>query len=261
MAMTPTQLILTPTFLNKQLVVAGTGLPAAYETVEISVIGAADVSANLVLRIVSECGRLEYGRFPKNVGDTWTVTDTDVGCSLDLNTPGTLLAFRGLPLSATRPARILLENGSTKNLYADGGLIIRNWVQNPLDPTVGSAQMQAQIDVLTARIGTHQHDDGTESAAFPHNNLTGRDVTGVHPTLEGAVASAVSLAANAQNTANAASSNASTALETAQAAKVVTDVLADDGAFTHVSATTGKLSDVKTLLNAIVDFLNAVRGA
>lgn len=219
MSVVPTRMILTPAFDDtKRMTVQGA--VAVNETVAVTVVGVVTggiVPAGMVLRLVSQCGRIEYARFPTNVGDAWTVSNADATCNLLLNTRALQGSFHQLCSDAVVESEVKLENGVTNNLYASGRLVIRNWIQNPLSPVAGSGQMQAQIDVLTERIGTHRHDDGEESASFPHNNLSGRDVTGAHPTIESGVANAALAAFNAQGTANTAGSNASAALVAVEA--------------------------------------------
>lgn len=261
MPVVPTALVITPLFDGtKQMSV--TGSVAIFEKVAVTVVGVVEDSAvpdGLVLRLTSQCGRYEYGRFPYNVGDTWGVSGTDATCTIDLGVSATLqTAFARLCDNATVEAQVKLENGVTDNLYASGFTLIRNWIQNPLDPVAGSSQMQAQIDTLTNRIGTHQHDDGEESASFPHNNLTGRDVAGAHPTIEGDILNAANLAAQATSTANTASENASTALVAAQSAKAVTDLIADGGTQSTV-ATNATLLQTKTALNILINLVNSWR--
>lgn len=263
MPVVPTALLITPLFDGtKQMTVAGS--IAVYEKVAVTVVGVVEDTAvpdGLVLRLTSQCGRYEYGRFPYNVGDTWGVSGTDATCTIDLSTSSALRTyFARLCDSATVEAQVKLENGVTNNLYASGFTLIRNWIQNPLDPVAGSSQLQAQIDTLTNRIGTHQHDDGEESASFPHNNLKDRDVAGAHPTIEGAVANAASLAINAQSTANVASENASTALVAAERAKAVTDAIAD-GSTQSTVATNATLLQTKTALNILINLVNSWRNA
>ncbi len=262
MAVVPTSLVITPLFDGlKGMTVVGS--VAAPETVAVTVAGVITdgvVPEGMVLRLVSQCGRIEYARFPYNVEDTWGISTsgTDATCELTLNTPALRTFFARLCDNATCEVLVKLENGTTNNLYGSGYTVIRNWIQNPLDPVAGSSQLQAQIDVLTGRIGTHQHDASEASASFPHNNLTGRDVTGVHPVMEDAIATARTAADTAQSTANTASSNATTALETAQAAKAVTDVINDGGSMATL-ATSATLGQTKTLLNQLVTLVNSWR--
>lgn len=262
MAVVATWLTLTPLFDGtKGMTVQGS--VAAYETVAVTVTGVAvndAVPAGLVLRVVSHCGRFEYARFPYVDGDAWTGSGSNATCSLVLNTSAIRDVFRDLCDSDTCEVQLKLENGATNNLYGVGRTEIRNWVQNPLDPVAGSLQMQAQLDVLTERIGGHQHDGDAESASFPHNNLTDRDAAGAHPAIEGAIATLSTSVGTAQSTAEVAGANASTALETAEAAKDVTDTIQDGGTFSLV-ASNGTLAQTKTLLNQIAVLLNTWRHA
>ena len=261
MAVVPTRLILTPLFDDtKRMTVAGS--MAVYEKVAVTVVGVAEDAAvpdGLVVRLVSQCGRYEFARFPYNTGDIWGVSGDDATCTLDLSTSAVLRGyFARLSDGATCEAQVKLENGSTDNLYGSGFTLIRNWIQNPLDPVAGSSQLQAQIDVLTTRIGGHQHDDGTESASFPHNNLTERDAAGAHPTIEGAIVTLAASVGTAQSTAEVAGENASEALATAQTAKAVTDTIQDGTAFSLV-ASNATLAQTKALLNQIATVLNTWR--
>jgi len=214
--------------------------------------------AGTVLRMVSQCGRIEYARFPANAGDVWGVSDADATCTLQLNTKALQGVFHQLCDDATVEAGVKLENGPTNNLYASGRTVIRNWIQNQRSPVAGSSQLQAQLDVLTGRIESHQHDDGEASASFPHNNLLARDVAGCHPALEAVAAGARSAANTAQSAADTANANASEALEVAQRAAGVTDAIQDAGAFTLATADS-KRSEERALLNQIAVWLNARR--
>ena len=255
----PTSLTLTPLFDGmKQMTVEGS--VALYEKVSVTAVGVADVAANLILTVTSQCGRYEYARFPTNVGDTWTVSGSDLTCTLNLDTPALRTRFRQMCLDEALPARLLLSNSATSNLYAVGGTVLMGWPQNPADPVAGSLQLQTQIDNLTARIAEHQHDDSEGSASFPHNNLTGRDVAGAHPAIEANVSDVALAAANAQSAAATAGANADAALALAQQAVGVTAVIQDGGTLGHVGAS-NTLAQTKALLNAVVDLLNAWRAA
>jgi hypothetical protein len=154
--------------------------------------------------------------------------------------------------NATEEAKLYLESGSTDNLYADGRVQIRNWVQNPVDPTAGSAQIQAQLDVISGLLETHQHDDAVAGeSSFPHNNLSDRDVAGVHPVIEAGVASAVSVAAQAL-------SEVQTLENNTEAARDLATLMQDDGVFTKAVAADSP-GDVKLLLNALITVLNTWR--
>ena len=261
MAVVPTRMILTPAFDDtKRMTVQGS--VAVNEQVLITVVGVvADgaLPAGTVLRMVSQCGRIEYARFPANAGDVWGVSDADATCTLQLNTKALQGVFHQLCDDATVEAGVKLENGPTNNLYASGRTVIRNWIQNQRSPVAGSSQLQAQLDVLTGRIENHQHDATAEGeSSFPHNNLLARDVAGCHPALEAVATGARSAANTAQSAADAAASNASTALDVAQQAANVTDMIQDAGAFTLV-ATNATLASTKTLLNQIAAWLNERR--
>lgn len=254
-----TSLLLTPAFdAQKQLAIVGGA--AVNERVAVTIVNVEDVAASgLVLRLVSTCGRIEYARFPSLSTDVWTVDGTNTTGTLDLNTAALRAAFRFRRIDDTIAVDVFVENGTTDNLYARGTLIIGNWPQNPLDPVAGSSQLQTQIDNLTTRIEEHRHDDTVEGeSSFPHNNLTGRDAPGCHPTIESGIVGALAAAATAQGTADVAGANATTALETAQEALEIKTLIQDGVALSQVAAAS-KLSDVKALLNSIVTVLNAWR--
>lgn len=255
---TPTQMTITPLFDgNKQMTVQG--YASVNEYVSVTVVGVASIVADkLVLRFTSPSGRVEYARFPAETGETWAVSGDDVTCTLKLNTPALQLVFRNRCADEVEGAVVLLENGTTNNLYAKGGTVIGNWIQNPLDPVAGSAQMQAQIDVIAGRVAEHQHDGSEDSAQFPHNNLTERDAAGAHPAIEAGVANAALAAVTAQNAAEVAASNASTALGLAQQAVVVTAMI-QDGEELGLVTGSSTLGQVKTLLNQVVILLNTWR--
>lgn len=257
MSAVPTRMTLTPAFDGtKRMSVQGSA--ALYEKVAVTVAGVSDVAESLILTVTSQCGRIEYARFPANVGDVWTVADADLTCTLDLNTPALYARFRQMCLDEALPVRLLLANGATGNLYAVGGTVLQGWPQNPANPVAGSLQLQTQLNNLTERIATHQHDDGEGSASFPHNNLTGRDAAGAHPVIEAEVANAALAAANANSAAGTAGTNASTALALAEQAVGVTAVIQDGGTLGHIAAN-GTLAQTKALLNAVVDLLNGWR--
>lgn len=266
MAVVATALTITPLFDGtKRMTVSGT--VAVNETVVVTVVGVNDVTdpdnpvipPGLVLRLVSPCGRVEYARFPSETTDVWTASGANATCSLALNTANMQLLFRCAAGNETREVEVELGNGVTSNLYGRARMVLQNWIQNPLDPVAGSSQLQTQIDNLTTRIEEHQHDADVEGeSSFPHNNLSGRDVAGVHPTIEAGVAGAALAAHNAQATADVAGANATTALETAQEALEIKTLIQDGVALSQVVAAS-KLSDVKALLNSIVTVLNAWR--
>lgn len=266
MAVVATALTITPLFDGtKRMTVSGT--VAVNETVAVTVVGVNDITVpetpviptGLILRLVSNCGRVEYARFPSETGDTWTASGADATCSLALNTANMQLLFRCAAGNETREVEVELGNGVTSNLYGRARMVLQNWIQNPLDPVAGSSQLQTQIDNLTTRIEEHQHDADVEGeSSFPHNNLTGRDDAGCHPTIESGVVGALAAAATAQGTAEVAGANATTALETAQEALEIKTLIQDGVVLSQVAAAS-KLSDVKALLNSIVTVLNAWR--
>ena len=266
MAVVPTALTVTPLFDGtKRMTVVGT--VAVNETVSVTVVGVNDVTdpevpvvpTGLVLRIVSTCGRVEYARFPSETTDAWVASSGDAICSVALNTVNLSRLFSCAAGNETREVELELGNGVTSNLYGTARMIIRNWFQNPLDPVAGSSQLQGQIDVLTGRLETHQHDDTVAGeSSFPHNNLSGRDVAGAHPTIEADVESAVAAAATAQSRAEVAGGNASTALGIAQEAKTVTDAIQDGGVFAAITRHMTD-TDMKAILNQVITWLNARR--
>lgn len=266
MAVVPTALTVTPIFDGtKRMTVVGT--VAVNETVAVTVVGVNDVTVpetpvlpvGMVIRLVSQCGRVEFARFPSEDGDVWTAVGANATCALALNTAALRLLFRYAAANETREVDVELGNGVTNNLYGMARFVIRNWIQNPLDPVAGSSQLQGQIDVLTGRLETHQHDDTVAGeSSFPHNNLSGRDVAGAHPTIEAGVASALSAAATAQSTAEVAGSNASAALGVAQDAKAVTDAIQDNGVFSAITRHMND-TDTKAILNQVITWLNARR--
>jgi len=266
MAVVATALTITPLFDGtKRMTVSGT--VAANETVAVRVVGVNDITVpetpvvptGLILRLVSNCGRVEYARFPSETGDTWTASGADATCSLALNTANMQLLFRCAAGNETREVEVELGNGVTSNLYGRARMVLQNWIQNPLDPVAGSSQLQTQIDNLTTRIEEHQHDADVEGeSSFPHNNLSGRDVAGVHPTIEAGVAGAALAAHNAQATADTACLNASQAQATADAAVAVTSRIQDGLEFSQVTGAS-TLGQVKSLLNQIVVVLNTWR--
>lgn len=266
MAVVATALTVTPLFDGtKRMTVSGT--VAVNETVAVTVVGVNDITVpetpviptGLILRLVSNCGRVEYARFPSETGDVWTASGANATCSLALNTANMQLLFRCAAGNETREVEVELGNGVTSNLYGRARMVLQNWIQNPLDPVAGSSQLQTQIDNLTTRIEEHQHDADVEGeSSFPHNNLSGRDVAGVHPTIEAGVAGAALAAHNAQATADTAGLNASQAQATADAAVAVTSLIQDGLEFSQVTGAS-TLGQVKSLLNQVVVVLNTWR--
>lgn len=266
MPIVPTALTVTPLFDGTKRMTL-TGTVAVNEQVVLTVVGVNDVTIpetpvippGLVLRLVSQCGRIEYARFPANTGDAWAAAGANATGTLALNTAAMRLLFRCLASNETREADVELGNGVTNNLYGTARLVIRNWIQNSLDPVAGASQIQTQIDNLTARIEEHQHDDAVEGeTSFPHNNLSGRDEPGCHPTIEGGLADAVLAVQAAQNDASVASDNASTALALAQSAVALKTTIQDGLELSQVTAAS-TLGQVKSLLNSIVTVLNTWR--
>ena len=268
MPVVPTALSVTPYFDGtKRMTLIGT--VAVNETVAVTVVGVNDVTdpetpvlpAGLVLRLVSQCGRIEYTRFPMNTGDAWVASGANATCSLALNTAALRLLFRCAASNETREVDVDLGNGVTNNLYGTARFVIRNWIQNPLDPVAGASQLQTQLDNLTTRIEEHQHDAAVEGeSSFPHNNLLQRDAVGAHPTIETGVANAEQVAASAASAAASAASNASTALAAAQEALALKPIIQDEVVLTQLGSVY-KLPDIKALLNSVVAYLNTVRRA
>lgn len=262
----PTQLTVTPTFVNKRMTLVGT--IAVHEKVAVTIIGVVDVTipeapvlpAGMVLRLTSASGRTEYARFPALETDAWTISGANATCVLNLSTLKLQRAFCGACADATVEALVFLENGTTDNLYASGRQILRNWPQNPNDPVSGAAGLQDEIDVIGVRIDSHQHDGIDGSSPFAHNNLTARDAIGAHPDIEAGVVSANSKAQLALDASATAGGNASTALAAALAAQAVTGVIQDGGAFGSLTAAS-TLGGVKILLNQISGVLNTWRAS
>lgn len=259
MAVVPTAITVTPLFDGtKQMTVLGT--MAVEEHVAVTVTGVVDttdaqspiVPEGLVLLLVSETGRIEYARFPSETGETWGTSGSNATCTLKLNTTALQHHFYRLSDTDVCGAELRLENGTTNNLYGRAYVGIQNWRQNPLSPVAGSGLLQAQLDVLTTRIGAHQHDDSEGSASFPHNNLTGRDAVGAHPALEATAAgAAAAVAVNA---------SAITALQANKANKPAQSVLDDMAALAEVPS---EFTDnqLKTKVNMIIGFINSLGGS
>ncbi len=267
MAVVPTSLIVTPVFTNKRL--STQGAIAVYEKVALTVVGVVDVTdpddpiipPGLVLRITSLGGRIEYARFPVAAGDAWEVSDENAVGTLSLNTAELISHFACRYSDAVCEAEIKLEDSIEDNLYATGPILIRNWVQNSLEPVAGASQIQNAIDALMVRLEAHQHDGDTEGeSSFPHNNLSGRDAEGVHPALESTVAGAVSVADQALATATVASDNASQALADVAPLAVLAELIQDGGAIGELSAASS-LGNTKLVVNQILTLLNTWRAS
>lgn len=260
MAIVPTSLEITPSFFNKQ--VKAVGAIAVNERVAVTVVGVVDnsdpenpvIPDGFMLRLTSQSGRTEYARFPLDIGDTWAVSGNDLTCTLLLNTEPLQNEFAYKCANDTIDAKLFLESGSTDNLYADGRVLVRNWVQNPVDPVAGSAQIQGQIDVIAGRLEEHQHNDETEGeSSFPHNNLSGRDVAGVHPTIEAGVASAIAKADQAIASADIAILNTEEPI-------AMVDLIRSGDELGSVDSNSN-LAAVKLLLNDIAKRLNQWRNS
>jgi len=258
MSVVLTSLVVTPRFENKQ--VSAVGAIAVNEQVAVTVVGVVDITdpevpvipEGLVLRLTSPSGKTDYARFPFELGDAWVASGADATCTLKLNTDELQALFLYQCANATEEAKLYLESGSTDNLYADGRVQIRNWVQNPVDPTAGSAQIQGQIDVISGLLETHQHDNDVEGeSSFPHNNLSDRDAAGTHPVIEAGIVSAAAVAAQAL-------SELQTLEDNTEAARDLTTLIQDDGEFTEAVASDSP-GDVKLLLNAVIAVLNTWR--
>jgi len=245
MAVVATALTVTPAFDGTKRMTL-TGAIAANEFVAVTIVGAADGIAGMVFRLVSQCGRVEYARFPSDTTvDVWAVSGSDLTCTLDMNTTALRAFFACRGPQETAEAVALLENGTTNNLYGAGRVVIRNWVQNPLDPVAGATQMQAQITTIAGLLETHTHDATVEGeTAFPHNNLTSREVTGCHPTIE--------------NNITALGASVEAAITASEAAAALTALIKDGGTFSQVTGAS-TLGQVKTLLNQIVVVVNGWR--
>jgi len=260
MAIVSTNLVITPTFVNKQ--VKAVGAIAVNERVAVTVLGVVDntdpetpvVPSGLLLRLTSQSGMTEYARFPLDIGETWTISGDDVTCTLLLNREPLQNEFLYKCANATLEAKLFLESGTTDNLYADGRILVRNWVQNPVDPVAGSAQIQGQIDVITGRLEDHQHDATVEGeSSFPHNNLSGRDVVGVHPAIESGVASAIAKA-------DQAIANADIAILNTEEPIAMVDLIHAGDELGGVDSNSN-LAAVKLLLNDVVEKLNEWRNS
>lgn len=255
MAIVATRLILTPTFDDTKRMTV-TGAVAVNEKVAVTIVGVAvngAVPDGMVLRIVSQSGRVEYARFPSADTDTWTGSGSNATCTLDLATTNLRNVFALLCDDAVVEAEAKLENGTIDNLYGSGRVVIRNWIQNPLDPVAGSTQMQSEIDTLASQLATHQHDGSEVSAQFPHNNLTGRDDPDAHPGINDALV-VVNNKANTNTADIATLKGRMDALATAAApGTTITALNANDDLVA--------MSDVYDAVRSLITFVNSVKGS
>lgn len=261
MAIVSTQLTIEPRFQNKEMVLTGT--VAVGESVAIRVLNVVadnSVPAGLKLRLISQCGRMEYAKFPIT-GDTgWTRDETDATGVLDLNTQVLRQRFSKMCMGDTLDALVLLEDSETNNLYAVGVLTIRNWIQNPLDPTIGATQIQQQIDNLADRLENHQHRPDVDGEhTISHSDLTDRNVAGAHPSLEQGIANNALGLIDLENTLSSVGMNLTTL---GSRFDQLRDAVNPNTSIANINANDDlvSMSSIYTAIRTIVDFINTMKG-
>ena len=116
-----TTLTITPDVAKKKLKLAGT--VASGEKVAVTVAGFGTVSTtNLRLRVMA--GDVPVGYFPLEDEDEWTVSGSDLTCTLDL---ATWQAERHCKFGAE--VCFILEDTGTPQLYGVGGFSLRPWIK------------------------------------------------------------------------------------------------------------------------------------
>lgn len=187
MSVRHTFLRLEPTWAQKGIKISGS--PAVREKVQVTIVDALTEEGNvpdgLVLRVFGNVmmpcptmsGRYEhdrrydFARFPLNDGDEWQIEGDDLTCVIDFNTVPLIRQFHGLDPMACIEAYIGVESGSKGQLYALGGLRIRNWTINQGDPVPGSSALAQKVDGLEAALAEHAHTGNDGSAQVSHNDL------------------------------------------------------------------------------------------
>ena len=198
MSLQQTEITLTPTWSEKGLKVSG-GAPAVREkvfvTLKSSVTENGGIPDGLTLRIFPTHGQifpcfvqpfqdfvlqhpsLDYARFPLSDTDSWTISDEDLTCLIDLNTENLIREFKCSSADDLLEAFVVVESGGdTDNLYALGRMMIRNWMVDSGDPVPGSSFLKQRVDALETKTSNHAHTGGDGSVKIDHANLLNKGV-------------------------------------------------------------------------------------
>ncbi|MBQ2630629.1 MAG: hypothetical protein IJG13_13225, partial [Kiritimatiellae bacterium] len=140
-----TTLTITPDIAKKKLRLAGT--VASGEKVSVTVAGFGTVSTeNLRLRVMAD--DVPVGYFPLEDEDAWTVSDTDLTCTLNL---ATWQAERHCKFGAE--VCFILEDTGTPQLYGVGDFSLRPWIKLVgVDVPKNLDNYKVQIDTVFSEI-------------------------------------------------------------------------------------------------------------
>lgn len=204
MPISPSSLVLTPTWDTKHLTIVGE--VAVRETVAVRLVGcAADTS--IVVKISSENGRVDYAKFPNAATDSWIVSDDDLICMMSLNTVSLVALFEAYEPLDRLSFVVTVGSRTNANLYAKGCKQIGNWMENVDDPVAYAtpladdiAEVAATVETLLIDFGSHQHGGAaSDGAVIPHSYLSGIG-TNDHPTIDASLTTLnQSCATNEQN--------------------------------------------------------------
>ena len=252
MAITPSYLIVTPTWTSKRLTVAGWA--SVRESVALTIVGCG-TDTSVVFKISSEDGRVDYAKFPNEDTDAWGVSGSDLTATLNLNTSLLVAAFAPYGPEDRLNFVFSVASPAEDNIYALGCKQLGNWVEDADDPVAYSTPLKDAIDELTEDFEAHTH-DGTDAPKVSHVNLIGAGANThdqIDSLLTGIAASLVTLASGNATRDNNIAAN-TLAIANLDAATVQT---ADFAAVADITLST---ATVKKLATKINDILAILRG-
>lgn len=261
MAVTLTTMTLTPTWSGKGLTVSGDA--SVRESVLLRVAGCGD-DTSVVVKIVSDNGRVEYAKYPFAAGDVWTVDGEDLTGTINLNTVPMVAAFGPYGPLDKLGFVIVVASATNSNLYAKACKQFGNWVESDEDPVAYStpladdvATLQEDLDALEASFAAHTH-NGTDAPRVSHLNLTNIG-TNTHAEIDAALIGHT--ASIATNSSNITSNTVAIGVLDGRADDLQTAILTDE--IVDLPATVDDTSpeDFYNTLASVLAFIATVKGS
>lgn len=243
MPITPSYLTVTPTWSSKRLTVAGWA--SVREAVALRVVGCG-TDTSVVFKISSEDGRVDYAKFPNEVGDAWVVDGADLTAELNLNTALLVAAFAPYGPADRLEFVFTVASPAEDNIYAIGCKCLGNWVEDADDPVAYSTPLADAIDNLEVAFAAHTH-NGVDAPKVAHTDLTAIGVNS-HDQIDTAL---MGLVISDQTQTSQINTNTLNIIGNSAAILALQSKL-DLSAINEISVTTGTLKQTKELLNSLI---------
>lgn len=243
MPVTLSYLTVTPTWESKRLTIAGS--VSVRESVALTIVGCG-TDTSVVFKLSSENGRVDYAKFPNEVGDAWQVNGDNLTATLNLNTDLLVAAFAPWGPDDRLPLTCSVASATNSNLYAKGCIQIGNWMEDVDDPVAYSTPLADAIDALKLAFAAHDH-DGTDAPKVNHANLEAIGINS-HDQIDGAL---TNLVISVQGHDSQIATNTNNILSNANAILALQNKL-DLSLIDPINITTGTLKQTKELLNALI---------